>query len=154
MGIGQLRFQQARTADRYRFGIVYSETEWADSHREELALAPAFAEFVHQNRIETEFYFDSRLDTATAIKLNRFPSIVVIDEQGVLQYVQAVEDANWPTELGAALDRIERGESIAQEMLAEYDRYLTEYEQQLAVVDARPVPLGKGESNGRTKARG
>lgn len=60
------------------------------------------------------------------------PTLVILDEAGVVQYFKVVDDGQVAGPLNAVMGRLARGENIAREMRTEYENYLKLYRQQLA----------------------
>ncbi len=99
-------------------------------------LDPARKQWIRDHRIDLEFAVDSNLELATALAATAMPLAVVVDRNRIAQYARAIGDDGWRTELMAALQRVMRGDALAREMMADYTRYLEDYRQQLALVDA------------------
>lgn len=63
--------------------------------------------------------------------IRALPTVVVMNDQGVIQFYRTIADGKIEEELVAVLARIARGEDVAKEMRDDYQKYLDEYQQQL-----------------------
>lgn len=78
------------------------------------------------------------------------PTIVVLDEEGVIQFYRTVTDGALEEELVAVLARVARGENVAAEMRDDYQKYLDEYQDQLAQASDRATDSNAHRQGGTT----
>lgn len=76
------------------------------------------------------------------------PTVIVTDKQGEVQFFRTIENGQLLDELVAVLRRLQRGEDVAAEMRAEYQRYLDQYADQLKAAD--PTRRSTSESTPAT----
>ena len=85
------------------------------------------------------------LDTGAAaenLQLNEFPTLLVFDHNGKVQFVRSMKDRQWSAELKTVLGRLANGEDIAQEMLEGYLTHLNDYDAELQRVSAANLLAG------------
>jgi hypothetical protein len=124
-------------------GLVYSETELGDGGGRQLERS---WEAILQPTGWSLFY-DSRLQVAEKFELKVMPAAVIMDRNSRIEFVGSLSDENCMVDLQAALQRIVRGDSIAEEMKRDYQKFVAGYHQQLESVTARPL-LGMADPTG------
>ena len=123
-------------------GLVYAEADLIDPQASTLLPAPQWADLAGQLGIK--LFFDQGLRTFQRFDLQGLPAIVIMGQQGKVDYVrlvseQDVEKSGWIEDVHAALGRIARGENIAAEMHDDYQRFIDRYQQQLLSVSANDL---------------
>lgn len=88
--------------------------------------------------------FDPKLVSANNIRLVNTPAVVIVSPAGVLEYARGLGDQNWSGEVATAAERIHAGESLSQEMTADYQQFVERYHRRLELVNAER--LLKGDS--------
>ena len=88
-------------------------------------------------------YADYAFSSGRALGLHHYPMLAVINDDGVLQYVQSLQDESTSVEtLTNILKRVHSGDDIAGEMRQEYAAFLDLYRERLAaarVVDSPEI---------------
>lgn len=112
------------SSERFRFGIVYSDSE----------LSPAFQKVISNSSVPA--LYDPQLQTSKRLRIKTVPSMLVFDGEATVQFARSLSDERWIDEVHTALQRIDDGENLGREMKTAYDRYLDSYNQQLATVSA------------------
>ena len=111
------------------FGVVYSNRDLATDTGNSTELNPQLRAI--SDTTSVPFYFDRGLQTSMKMQLKSIPGIIVIDADSKVQFALAVQGDQWPGAVEAALQRIDQGDQVGSEMLAEYQRFLDEYHKQL-----------------------
>ena len=77
--------------------------------------------------------YDAQLEFGSALlQLKSIPSLVVLDKDKTLQYVQAIDEEYWTEQSKVAVTRVAKSENLWSEMKADYNKFLDEYTQQVA----------------------
>jgi len=90
---------------------------------------------------------------AERLQLNEFPVLLVFDQNGKVQFVRSMKDRRWSGELKTVLDRLGKGEDIAQEMLNGYLTHLDDYDAALRRVSANDLLAGGSVAATKSAAR-
>jgi hypothetical protein len=95
--------------------------------------SPALAKLLSQWRIQSATTVrDWKQVGRSNFDIEVLPTLLVLDQSGVVQYFKVIDDGQVAAPLNAVMERLSRGENIAREMRTEYDNYLKVYRQQLA----------------------
>lgn len=93
-------------------------------------------QWVSQNGLGCEWLYDAQFSGSQALKLVTLPAAVVVGPKGAVEYAVALQTDRWPERLEGAVRRVQRGDSVADEMLGDYQAYLTRYKRRLQLVGA------------------
>jgi hypothetical protein len=74
---------------------------------------------------------DAEQQASQALGIAGFPTTVILDAEGVMQDFEVGANPEVPAELAAKLKKLLAGESVHEQVLAEFQRKLQEYEQSL-----------------------
>ncbi|HMO13208.1 MAG TPA: hypothetical protein PKD64_01670 [Pirellulaceae bacterium] len=81
---------------------------------------------------EFEAISDRYFQVGSRIGLQVTPSVVLLDQNAVVQYVHAISQReSWSNVVSGALGRLRNGESLAQEMRDQYAMFLEQYRQRI-----------------------
>ena len=90
---------------------------------------------VHEGLAEAtrgiNWMYDPDLNASVALRIDQVPALLVLNREGCVVYGRKLGDAQWGDEVRVALDRLSRGEDVAQEMLDEYKKFLEGYNRRL-----------------------
>ncbi len=121
---------KAFSAPDFHIGAVYAESDLADPDSSSLEPKKAL------QASGLPLYFDRQLLASTKLQIQTIPTVVVLSDQSRIEFARALSDDNWFEDLRAALDRVHKGENVAQEMQLEYQKFLEDYHRQLTAVSA------------------
>ncbi len=138
------------------FGIVYSDSDTDQPGSGRPTPSEAIRDLGKKLNIET--YFDRQHSGSSRLKINSVPAALVMDADGKVQYVQTMAGQGWQEKLAAAIDRVNAGDDVADEMREAYAQYLDTYHQQILSVSADSIvgnnatrqPNGSGKQDARS----
>lgn len=84
--------------------------------------------------------YDAQMKTSSELEMKAVPALIVIDKNNRVQFAKAIDSDDWEQQLKVAMDRVAKGENVAKEMRAEYQRFLDDYHQQLATATSIQAP--------------
>ena len=128
------KVSQKWPSGRHHFGVVYSEPHRASYATDVHAMNLALNEVARETKIP--FYYDSEMVASTQFGLRSFPGLIILDSKGKVQYAKPIS-GEWQKDTIAAIERIDKGENVAEEMLVEYRKFLDDYHAQLQRVQYR-----------------
>ena len=73
----------------------------------------------------------------TDLQVKPLPALLVLDETGKVQFAQSMADPAWNVNLQSALQRVARGDAIAEEMLDQYVKHYKDYGDEIEKFNAR-----------------
>jgi DNA/RNA-binding domain of Phe-tRNA-synthetase-like protein len=88
--------------------------------------------FVRDNEIRLPAVSDVGFTTGKSLGIKFPPTALVVDPDGIVQFMVQMSASDWKQELRAAIERIQAGEKLSQEMRAEYSRFVDAYRENLA----------------------
>ncbi len=91
-------------------------------------------------------YADFDFAGGTALGLKSYPTIAIIDRNGVLQFVKAADQELTVQGIANVLARIRSGDDVAAEMKQEYELFLEDYQKRLAVATLEQNTNASGTS--------
>lgn len=113
----------------YQFRVVYSD---------DLLKSPGGQSVEALDSLQTKLsdaklsaLYDAQMNTSSALEIKAVPSLIVIDDQNRVQFAKAIDSDDWAEQLQVAMNRVAKGEKVAKEMQAEYQRFLDDYHKQL-----------------------
>ncbi len=119
---------------KFHLAVVYTDSELAMPEVKTNSLNEQLGPLQQSTRLP--FYFDRQLSTSALMKLEAVPCIVVLDGDSKVQFARKLTDQAWFEDVQAAAIRVEQGEDVATEMLADYRSFLEQYHTQLTAVTA------------------
>jgi len=132
-----------------QFGVAYPST----------MLSPLSNEVprpIDELRVKERLGIPLLLDGGAAaekLQLNELPVLLVFDQNGKVQFVRSMKDRQWSDELKTVLERLAKGEDIAQEMLDGYLTHLDDYDAALRRVSAENLLAGDSVKTATPVAR-
>ena len=131
------------------WAIVYSDehTELPGSFRS--TLSPLLADWIKSNRIGMTLYYDAKLEASQAMRLKSMPAAVVIGADQTVQYAIGLGADKWKENLTAAVTRIVGGEKLADEMLRDYESFVSRYQRRMQLVSSEKLLGEPTDSNSR-----
>ncbi|MCH2183166.1 MAG: hypothetical protein MK108_14295 [Mariniblastus sp.] len=133
------------------FFAIYSDGELNTPGDPSSGLSPELQSRLPDSPPGPQWLYDPQLSTTVQLKLSTVPAVMIIGPAGQLQYVQGMSEPDWPTQLQAAMRRIEQGEDVAAEMRREYENYRQQYDDQLAANDPGELFAGPGDEAAATE---
>ena len=117
---------------------VYTDEFLENPGSKSLEFADAFKKL---SNFAVPLLYDKQLKNSSLAKIKAVPCITILTRRMDLQYAQAIDEPAWQERAVAAWKRIRIGDDVALEMRTEYQRYLDQYHQQLAMSGAgHPTP--------------
>ncbi|MFO0036789.1 MAG: DUF2092 domain-containing protein [Planctomycetota bacterium] len=116
-------------------------------------------QWISQNGLACEWLYDAQFSGSQALKLETLPAAVVVGPDGKVEYAVGLQTDRWTERLEGAVRRVQRGDSVAAEMLGDYQAYLTRYKRRLQLVSAQKllgpstVPRAGGENSPNAPSR-
>lgn len=135
-GIRKLNALQKQLGDQVNLAVVYSEAEMKDPSGNSFELTDSLTQFVAKEAVQVPFYCDHQLDVGSRLRIKALPSVLVMDKSLRIQFAKPLSMENWAEELGRAIVRVSSGEDLAQEMIADYGRFYSQYRAKLNEVRA------------------
>lgn len=114
--------------ERQNYGVVYSEPNRASYESDVHSMNMALHEVARNTTMP--FYYDKDLATSLQFRVKSIPCLVIFDKNLRVQFARNIE-GEWLKDTRAAIERINEGEDIAEEMLSEYKQFLEAYHGQL-----------------------
>ena len=139
--------------DRFNFGIIYSDSELEGTPAQPHLVRPELTAATASTDIP--LFYDPRLAASSELAVRDIPSVVLLDGDSRVQFAASVTGDTWDSELAAAMERVANGENLADDMLAEYQSFMTRYKSALGRVDASsllPRKLRTGATAGTDPA--
>lgn len=126
-----------RYGDQVNFGLLYSEAQMKDPAGSSFKLNSAFAELLRSTGSTIPLYCDFNLNAFSQLQIKGFPSVIVMDEDSTIHFVKASSEIDWANELDATIQRVMKGENLAQEVIDEYGKFYSRYRAKLREVEFR-----------------
>lgn len=130
----QLKPIVAAQRENVSFGIAYSDSDTSEPGSGRPTPSDSIRDLGKQ--LNVSIYYDRQHSASSKLKINSIPAALVMDAKGKVQYVQTMAGQGWQEKLTAAIDRVNSGDDIAQEMRESYAQYLDTYHQQILAVSA------------------
>ena len=130
-GIGKLDVIQKKLGNQINFGVVYSDAEMKNPGGESFEMTDQLKSLIRGSRVQLPFYCDRQMSASSGLRIKAIPSVLVIDKNSKIQFARPLSGPNWNEELTLALNRIENGEDLAEEMIAEYGKFYSQYRAKL-----------------------
>lgn len=124
-------------ADQFNFGIVYSDSELAGAPSQPDVVVPELTAAMASS--DVSMFYDPRLAASTELAIRDLPSVVLMDGDSRVQFAASVVGDAWADDLEVAMKRVAAGENLADEMLNQYQAFMTGYKNALTRVDASPM---------------
>ena len=121
-------------ATDFNFGVVYSDSELAGAPSQPHLVTPELTAAMASS--DLPMFYDPRLAASEQLAIRDLPLIVLMDGNSRVQFASSVGEDQWASNLQAAMKRVAAGDDLADEMLAEYQRFMTRYKTAIASVDA------------------
>ena len=131
------RLTERLPRDQFNFGIIYSDSELVGTPAQPHLVRPELTAATASSDIP--LFYDPRLAASIELAVRDIPSVVLLDGDSRVQFATAVTGDAWDNELEAAMERVANGENLAEEMLAQYQDFMTRYKSALGRVDATNV---------------
>ena len=81
-------------------------------------------------------FYDPRLAASDQLAIRDLPSVVLMDGDSRVQFATSITGDEWADDLQVAMKRVAAGENLADEMLSQYQQFMTRYKTALERVDA------------------
>ena len=130
-GIKKLNAIQNELGDRVNFGVVYSDAEMQDPNGEGFEMNAQMENLIRNSRVRLPFYCDRQVSAGSKLGIKVIPTVLVLDKNSKIQFARPLSGPDWDEELLLALKRIEKGEDLAEEMIAEYGKFYSQYRAKL-----------------------
>ncbi len=88
-------------------------------------------QFIRDGHIRLPIVADVGLAAGEKLGVKFAPTVLILDDSGVVQFFRSLSDDKWQTELPAAIIRVQDGDNLASEMRAEYAKFIDEYHNNL-----------------------
>ena len=88
-------------------------------------------QFIRDGHIRLPIVSDVGLAAGEKLGVKFAPTVLILDDSGVVQFFRSLSDDKWQTELPAAIIRVQDGDNLASEMRAEYAKFIDEYRNNL-----------------------
>ena len=142
-------------ATEFNFGVVYSDSELAGAPSQPHLVTPELTAAMASSNLP--MFYDSRLAASEQLAIRDLPLIVLMDGDSRVQFATSMGEDEWANDLRVAMKRVAAGDNLADEMLAEYQSFMTRYKTAIAGVDASallPRHLSSTTSKAGTTAGG
>ena len=130
-GIKKLDEIREQFGDQINFGIVYSDAELKNPNGPKFEMTNQMKRLIQNLRVNVPFYCDKHLNTSSQLRIKAIPSVLVLDPNSKIQFARALSESDWNDELTVALKRIQNGDDLAEEMIAEYGSFYSQYRAKL-----------------------
>ena len=130
-GINKLDAIQKKLGDQVNFGVVYSDAEMRNPGGEGFEMTDELKSIIRNSRVSLPFYCDKQLNASSTLRIKAIPSVLVFDKNSKMQFARPLSDSSWDDDLTLALNRIENGDDLAEEMIAEYGKFYSQYRTKL-----------------------
>ncbi len=114
---------------KLEFAVVYGDEFLQHPGTETDQLADGYRDMFQTSGLT--LLHDRQMQASAKLKLKFIPAVVVLDENGKMQFAKAIDTENWVDQLSAAINRVAAGEQVADEMRTEYGKFLDAYQAQL-----------------------
>lgn len=121
-------------ANQFNFGIIYSDSELEGTPAQPHLVRPALTAATASS--DVPMFYDPRLAASIELAIRDIPSVVLLDGDSRVQFATSVVGDAWADDLAAAMRRVAAGENLGDEMLAQYQNFMTRYKTALTRVDA------------------
>ncbi len=121
-------------ANQFNFGIIYSDSELEGTSAQPHFVRPALTAAMASS--DVPMFYDPGLAASIELAIRDIPSVVLLDEDSRVQFAASVVGDGWSNDLVTAIKRVAAGENLADEMLDQYQEFMTRYKSALARVDA------------------
>lgn len=126
-------------SDRVRWIAVFSDDQAETGSGVGRRLFAELRKWVAESGLACEWLYDAELQGSRALQLETLPAAVVVNAEHRVEYAVGLSTDRWSERLIGAIQRIERGEPVSNEMLADYQAYLTRYKKKLQLVSAQKL---------------
>ena len=130
-GINKLDAIQKQLGDQVNFGVVYSDAEMRTPGSEGFEMTDQLKSMIRNSRVSLPFYCDKHLNASSLLRIKAIPSVLVLDKNSKVQFARPLSDSNWDDDLATALNRIDNGDDLAEEMIANYGKFYSQYRAKL-----------------------
>lgn len=124
---------------RVRWIAVFSDDQAETESGVGRRLFAELRKWVAESGLACEWLYDAELQGSRALQLETLPAAVVVNAEHQVEYAVGLSTDRWTERLIGAVQRIERGEPVSTEMLADYQAYLTRYKKKLQLVSAQKL---------------
>lgn len=115
--------------------FVFAEDGLAGaSHRH--ALATEWRDSALRSQVAAHVWFDAGAEAARLMEFSGLPAFIVVAPDSTIQYAGRFDDLRWAEKLTAAIQRIENGEQLADEMWQDYQDFIDRFHRKLQLVSA------------------
>ncbi|MFM7739521.1 MAG: hypothetical protein ACKO9H_08970, partial [Planctomycetota bacterium] len=126
-------------SDRVRWIAVFSDDQAEAGSGVGRRLFAELRKWVAESGLACEWLYDAELQGSRALQLETLPAAIVVNAEHQVEYAVGLSTDRWTERLIGAVQRIERGEPVSNEMLADYQAYLTRYKKKLQLVSAQKL---------------
>lgn len=126
-------------SNRVRWIAVFSDDQAEAGSGIGRRLFAELRKWVSESGLACEWLYDAELQGSRALQLETLPAAVVVNAEHQVEYAVGLSMDRWTERLIGAVQRIERGEPVSTEMLADYQAYLTRYKKKLQLVSAQKL---------------
>ena len=126
-------------SDRVRWIAVFSDDQAETGSGVGRRLFAELRKWVAESGLACEWLYDAELQGSRALQLETLPAAIVVNAEHQVEYAVGLSTDRWTERLIGAVQRIERGEPVSNEMLADYQAYLTRYKKKLQLVSAQKL---------------
>ncbi len=134
-GIKTLNQIQRDFGNQVNFGILYSDAKMKDPSGTTFQPSDTFVRQLESLNSNTPLYCDFDLVVCSQLQIKAIPSILILDKDLKIHFVKAVAGIDWSKEVDATLQRVLRGEDVAQEVIDNYGVFYSRYRAKLKEVE-------------------
>ncbi len=134
------------------YGLVYSDEHLAQIDSTQPKIPALIEQWNVRQPIAGECWYDPQSQWTQMIGLRNLPAAVVINQRGTIEYALSLSDSHWSEKLDGAISRILAGESIAAEMVLDYQDYLSRYRDRLEKVRSTELMDDAVTTPGKSKS--
>ena len=120
--------------NRFILGVIYSDPDLANGPSEPYLVRPELTAAMASSNLR--MFYDPRLAASDQLAIRDLPSVVLMDGDSRVQFATSITGDEWADDLQVAMKRVAAGENLADEMLSQYQQFMTRYKTALERVDA------------------
>lgn len=120
--------------NRFNIGVIYSDSELAAGPSEPYLVRPELTAAMASSNLR--MFYDPQLAASDQLAIRDLPSVVLMDGDSRVQFATSITGDEWGDDLQVAMKRVASGENLADEMLSQYQQFMTRYKTALVRVDA------------------
>ena len=121
-------------ANQFNFGVVYSDSELTGAPSQPHLVRPELTAAMASSNLP--MFYDPGLAASEQLAIRDLPLVVLMDGDSRVQFATSMVDDEWADDLTVAMKRVADGDNLADEMLAQYQSFMTRYKTAIDQVDA------------------